>query len=244
MFTKSAAFYDAVYSFKDYAQEAERVRAVIEQHAQRPCAELLDVACGTGAHLAFLRSHYRVEGLDLDPELLAVAGERNPDVRLHQADMRDFDLGHTFDAVVCLFSAIGYVRTKEGLQQAIGCMARHTRPGGLVLVEPWFTPEVFRTGGVHSLVVDRPDLKIARMNISAVENGLSILDFHYLIGTPEGIEYFTERHELGLFTHEDYMAAFRASGLDTQHDEEGLTGRGLYLGHRPGSPEEEKRHPA
>jgi hypothetical protein len=52
------------------------------------------------------------------------------------------------------------------------------------------------------------------------------------VATPQGIEHFTERHEMGLFTHEEYMSAFRASELDAVFDEapDKLMGRGLYIG--------------
>ncbi len=54
----------------------------------------------------------------------------------------------------------------------------------------------------------------------------------YLVATPEGIEHFIERHELGLFSHENYLSAFQASGLDVVYDPdpEKLMGRGVYLG--------------
>ena len=49
-----------------------------------------------------------------------------------QLRLREFDdLGRTFDAVVCLFSSIGYVGTEERLRAAIGSMARHAAPGGM-----------------------------------------------------------------------------------------------------------------
>ena len=51
-----------------------------------------------------------------------------------------------------------------------------------------------------------------------------------MVGTPEGVEVFTERHEAGLFTDEEYRAAFVAAGLEVEHDETGLIGRGLYVG--------------
>jgi len=111
MFTKSAAFYDAIYSFKNYEREAQQLHALIQQHKRSTGMALLDVACGTGAHIPFLREHYAVEGLDLDANLLAIARQRNPDITFHQADMLDFDLGHSFDVIVCLFSSIGYVKT-------------------------------------------------------------------------------------------------------------------------------------
>jgi hypothetical protein len=62
---------------------------------------------------------------------------------------------------------------------------------------------------------------------------VSILDFHYLVGTPEGVEQFTERHELGLFTRDEYREAAIAAGLEPTFDRSGLTGRGLLIGVRP-----------
>jgi len=63
---------------------------------------------------------------------------------------------------------------------------------------------------------------------------VAIMDFRYLVGTPGGIEHFSERHEAALFTHRQHLDAFRAAGLEPEHDPEGLMGRGLYVGVRPG----------
>ena len=229
MFTRSARFYDAIYSFKDYGKEAARIDALIRE--RRPNARtLLDVACGTGLHLKHLSERYEVEGLDLDPELLKLARERLDDVPLHERDMRDFDLGHRFDAVTCLSSSVGYAKTEHELRRALAAMARHLEPGGVLLVEPWLTPEAYHTPHLGSVFVDEDELAIARMNIAEYGNGTSVMVFHYLVGTPQGVEHFEERHELGLFTHEQYLAAIRTAGLAVEHDEEGLMGRGLYLG--------------
>ena len=137
MFTKSVAWYDAIYSWKDYKHEVRQLRLLIEQHAQRPIATLLDVACGTGQHLTSLKDRYAVEGLDLDPEMLTVARQRHPNVAFHQGDMRAFDLGRCFDVATCLFASISYCRGMAELEQTIKCMARHVNPGGLIIVEPF-----------------------------------------------------------------------------------------------------------
>ena len=85
-------------------------------------------------------------------------------------------------------------------------------------------------GRPHLLTVDEPDLKIARANVSAREGDIAIMEFDYLVTTPEGTRHFTERHEAALFTDEQYRQAFERAGLSVELDEEGLIGRGLYLG--------------
>ncbi len=233
MFSRSARWYDAIYEWKDYAAEARRLCAIIE--AERPgAATLLDVGCGTGRHLEHLRSAYRVEGLDLDPRLLAIAGERLPGVPLHVGDMLTFHLGRRFDVVACLFASIAYTRTEENLRRAVANLAGHAAPGGVVIVEPFIAPELYRWGTVHANFVDQPDLKIARINVDGGAGPTAVFDFHYLVGTPAGVEHFTERHELGLFPRAAYEAAFQASGLSSRRDPEGLMGRGLFVGRAPG----------
>ena len=231
MFSNSAHFYDAVYSFKDYGSESQRLQALIEERSPG-AATLLDVACGTGKHLEQLRAWYEVSGLDLDPQLLEIAQERLGVVELHERDMTSFSLGRTFDVVTCLFSSIGYVGTVDRLDGAIAAMAAHLNPVGVLIVEPWLTPEVWVADRPHLLSVDEPDLKIARMTISGREGRLAIMNFEYLIGTPAGVDAFSERHEAALFTDEEYRQAFSAVGLSVEHDPEGLIGRGLYIAQR------------
>jgi len=153
--------------------------------------------------------------------------------------MTDFDLGKRFDVVVCLSSSIGYVGIVERLRRAVACMARHVASGGLLVLEPWFVPETWHLGRPHALLVDRPDLKICRMNVSDAREGadgpVSVLDFHYLVASAEGVEHFTEHHELALFTDEQYRQALAAAGLpagQVEHDPDGLMGRGLYIAQR------------
>jgi SAM-dependent methyltransferase len=235
MFTKSQRFYDAIYSWKDYAAEAERLKRSIAEHKRSPGRALLDVACGTGGHVPYLRDDFAYEGLDLDPGMLALARDRYPDIPFHQGNMLDFDLGRTFDVVACLFSSIGYARTVPVLRQAIANLARHVAPGGVLVIEPFFTPENWVPGQPHATFVDQPDLKVARINTSGVDatGRIAILDFHYLVGTPAGVEHFSEHHELGLFSEADHRAAFAAAGLAVTYDAEGLIGRGEYIGTRP-----------
>ena len=231
MFDESAAFYDAIYAFKDYAAEAAWTAALLRRVQRSPGRHLLDVACGTGEHLRHLQGEYRVEGLDLDGGMLAAARAKLPDVPLHQADMLDFDLGRRFDAVVCLFSSIGYLRTVERMERAVAAMARHlVVPGGVLAIEPWFSPAQWKPGMLHALLVDEPELKVARMSLSEpAAGGLSVLEFHYLIGDASGVRHVTERHELGLFEPQDYLRAFESAGLRPQFDAQGPSGRGLYF---------------
>lgn len=235
MLSGSEKYYDDIYSSmgKDYVVEVNKLHELIQKYKHAAGNTLLDVACGTGTHAGLLSKNYEVMGTDLNADMLKIARKKHPEIHFVQSDMRDFDLGRQFDIVTCLFSAIGYMKTKAELQKAIKSMSRHLLPGGVLLVEPWFSPEQWHVGNVSTIEVKKPDIKIFRMSHSEKRGKVSLLGFQYLIGTATGIEHITEHHEFGLFTDEEYMNAFRKSGLNVNHNVEGVDGRGLYISTKP-----------
>jgi SAM-dependent methyltransferase len=226
-----ADLYDAVHDAdgKDYVCEAQRILDVVASQVPE-ARSLLDVACGTGRHLEQWSVHLRCTGIDVDEGMLAVARRRCPGVRFSVGDMVDFDLGERFDVVTCLFSSIAYTATQDRLDAAVASMARCLRPGGILVVEPWFQPERWSEGFVSLTTVDRPDLKMARVSRSGRAGNMALMDFAYVVATPDGIEQHHEHHELALFTWDDYRSAFVRAGLTVDIDERGLIGRGLVVG--------------
>jgi SAM-dependent methyltransferase len=228
-YTSRPELYDLEYSFKDYAGEAATLARIVRERSPG-ATTLLDVACGTGKHLEHLRATFDCEGTDLDEGLLRVVRDRVPGVPLHQGDMRNLDLGRRFDVITCFFSAIGYVGGSDGLAATADTFAKHLSPGGLALVEPWLTPDVWIPNRPHLLTHEEPDLVLARATVSGLrDERVSTTEMHYLVATPAGVEHFVEHHDLYLFTNDEMRSAFEAAGLAVEHDSEGLIGRGLWI---------------
>jgi trans-aconitate methyltransferase len=235
MYTRTAQTYDLIYAGvgKDYATEtADLLR--IATDAGIAGGTWLDVACGTGLHLQGLSGAFAVTGVDSSAEMLAVAKRRLPNVQFHEGDMRSFDLGERFDVVSCLFSAIGYMVTIPDLHRAIARLAAHVRPDGLLAVEAWFEPDAWMPGHLAHDVVERGGVTLIRASRSDRRDRVSTIDMHHLLMSPEGIEHFTEVHEMGLFTRAEYEGAFAAANLDVDRDPDFGTRRGLYLARAPG----------
>lgn len=234
-----AEVYDAIYvhgKAKDYAAEAAALTGLIRARCPA-AASMLDVACGTGEHLIHLRDRFaRVAGVELSEPMRRVAAAKLPQVPVHAGDMRTFDLGSTFDAVTCLFSSMGYLRDLDELHAATGRMAAHLNPSGVLVIEPWFTPEQWRDGHISHTVAQLEGRTVVRMGFSSRSGRrTSHMHMHYLVGEPDtGIRHFVDEHVMTLFTTDEYEHALAAAGLTGIGWEGGwVEGRDRLLAKRP-----------
>ena len=207
--------YEALYTGKSYQHEVALVDVLLERRLGKwrledkgqPPRRVLEIGCGPGLRLAVLRQwhgRYHVEGLDQDATMLALAARRVPNVPLHQADMRTFDLGKSFDAVLCLFGVIGYMKDQKEMTKALQAMHRHLVPGGVLLLEPWLSPEMAEDGHLRTDFAERGEMEVSRMNFTRVKGSKSILTTHYLIGDELGVRHVEETRERTLFTDAQY----------------------------------------
>ncbi len=231
MYSQTAQYYDLIYGFKDYAAETEKITTLIQQ--ELPTAKtILDVACGTAEHAKLLSKQFEVDGIDLEPAFVKIAKGKVPSGEFWLADMSDFSLPKTYDVVLCLFSSIGYLPTKEKVVAALESFKKHLNPGGVIFVEPWITPENWQVGHTVMVTAESDDLKICRMNVSEQTDNRSVLNFHYLVATKYGVEHLEEKHELVLYTKEEMFGCFAEAGLKVSYDER-FFGRGLHTARTP-----------
>jgi SAM-dependent methyltransferase len=228
--------YDAIYRArgKDRTDEA---RVVIERilAAAPEARSLLDVGCGTGAHLGtFAEVFEHTEGLDYSEPMVAAARARlGPSVPLHHGDMCEFDLGRTFDAVVCLFCTVSYAGDLSRIRAAIANMAAHLAPGGVLVVEPWWFSDRFIDGYVNSDVATDDDGRVfARVSHSVRVADHTRMSLVFLVADDAGIRSFNEEHRMTLCTREEYLAAFTDAGLRVEYHDDGPGRLGLFVGVR------------
>ncbi len=234
-----AAWYDALYAAlgKDHVAEATGLLEVLRARLGRTPASWLDVACGTGQHLATLADAVpEVVGVDLSPEMLDVARARlGGRVELRVADQRDLRLERTFDVVSSLFSSIGYAKDLEGLDRTLVTLAQHVAPGGALVVEPWVDPSAWEDGRTQVVDVEEAGGRAVRVLTSRREGDTSVLDVAVVSASAGRLTVEREEHRMLLVPRERLLEGLRAAGLDPQEVAgQGDRGRGLVVATRPG----------
>ncbi|MFW9878127.1 MAG: class I SAM-dependent methyltransferase [Candidatus Thorarchaeota archaeon] len=232
VYKELAKYYDLIYSWKDYKKEVNIIKKLIKKYKKSDGNKLLDVACGTGKHLEYFKESFSCTGIDLNEEMINVAKNNISGVDFRSADMMNFDLNNKFNVITCLFSSIGYVKTYNNLEKAIINFANHLKSGGVVIIEPWFSKSTYQVGHLGMTTYDGVDIKIARLNTTALENDLSVMEMHYLILERDNdVKYFVDRHEVGLFEVARILEIMDNAGFKTEFLKNGLReGRGLYIG--------------
>lgn len=239
-----AELYDPVFRSrgKDFDAEAEGLNRLVRSRFPQ-ARSLLDVACGTGAHLERLAEHFEhVEGLDHSPAMRDVARGRLPGVAVHAGDMRDFELHRTFDAVVCMGSGLAEAESPEQVAGSVARMAAHLAPGGVLIVEPWYFPDNFLDGHAAGHLFREDGRVVSRMTHSARHGDRSRVEIRFTIVDSSGFREFSDVVVKYLLTREQYEAAFERAGC-TAEFVPGFAladGRpnspGLFVGVRGGSP--------
>ena len=227
-----AKYYDLLYSWKDYAKEAEVLRQLIRRYKRSRGNKLLDVGCGTGKHIQQLKKGFDCVGVDVNQGMLKEARRNVRGVEFVKGDMVDFCLGREFDVVLCLFSSIGYLRTTADLAKALRNFAAHLRTGGVAIIEPWFTKSTAIDGHVHVLTQGTADLKVVRVDYTKVEGDHTVLDERIVVAEKgKGITGYRDRMVMSLFEREEFLESMKRAGLEARYLGRSLApGRGLYVG--------------
>ena len=148
LYTDLAPWFHLLTHPSSYGDEAAFVTRVVEEVVEGEARTLLELGSGGGNNASHLKARFECTLSDVSPDMLALSKTLNPECEHLVGDMRTLRLGRTFD-VVFVHDAISYLTTEDDLRQAIETTAAHVRPGGVVVLTPDATTEIFRPGTDH-----------------------------------------------------------------------------------------------
>ncbi|MCY3849289.1 MAG: class I SAM-dependent methyltransferase [Acidimicrobiaceae bacterium] len=135
---RSGADYDGRWAAMEAAGEsvhgeADLVSLLLESYGRAAGAAVLDAGCGTGRVAIELdRRGVSVVGVDLDPDMLAEAELKAPELCWLQDDLCEVDLGRRFDLILMAGNVMIFVEP-DTEAKVLANMARHLESEGLLV---------------------------------------------------------------------------------------------------------------
>ena len=208
--------YDAIYpQIFDYRAVYDALKPVLEE---KEAESILEAACGTGRLMAILESEgYRVTGLDLSPEMLALARPRVKGV-LVQQDMRELELREEFDAVLCLGSSFTYMSTDVDALKALRGFYSALKPGGILLFDNFdaerFDPEKYKNWRESVYRVEGATIiRRSRNKNWNPETYMWVAEWEYIIEKNGSTQRVTDSGALRAFTYHQIVGLLEKTGF-------------------------------
>lgn len=138
MYEEFAGIYDRMMSEIPYDKWFQKLFSYLKRHGKES-GHLCELGCGTGEmSRRFWSAGYEVTGIDLSPDMLAVAAQKQKDSRnilyLNQ-DMTDFSLHKPADVVLCICDSINYLLEEEELVHTFCCVRDNLAEDGIFLFD-------------------------------------------------------------------------------------------------------------
>lgn len=220
-----ADVYDAIYRNKDYEGEVDLIERILVRHGLAGPRRLLDLGCGTGNHaLPLARRGHTVLGVDRSSAMLARARAKasaeaaSMPLDFCERDIRDLDVGRRFEAVLMMFTVLGYQLEEADVTAALATVRRHLEPSGLFVFDVWNGKAVLaERPGVRQVSVTEGSVRIVR-NSSAE---LDVARHHCRIrfdleraGTDGRAATWSEEHTMRYYFEEELKRALGESQLE------------------------------
>lgn len=221
---------------KDYAAEARWIMGLVTKRGVRlKDATLVDAGCGTGRHLMELAAAFHsVSGFDPSEAALNVAKQRLNgrvltllQLEIHEAlDLR-------FDVTTCMFGTIAYAAVRRELGILVEDLARWTAHGGLVLIEPWVSPDEYEPEAGRPVVAERNGVAVTRMTEprDPWEDDLAAWTYHFMVLERGRVRHESEEHEVRLI-HDADMERAMSRYLTNVECVDWTPGRKLWIGRK------------
>lgn len=127
-YNSSAARY--AEKFMNFTSYREKILRFQQDYLDK-AFDILDIGCGPGNTAKLLceqNSAYRIAGIDLSQEMIALAQQHVPSAEFQQGDIRELSLHKTFDAVIASFCIV-HLKNDE-TEKLIADTGKHLKSGG------------------------------------------------------------------------------------------------------------------
>ena len=217
MYSDLAPWFHLLTHPSDYDDEAAFVSRVVDDIGDGDSRTLLELGSGGGNNASHLKARFQCTLTDLSAEMLTLSKTLNPECEHIEGDMRTLRLGRTFD-VVFIHDAISYLATEDDLRAVLETAAIHARAGGVVILTPDATTEIFEPSTDHGGHdgEDGRSLRYLEWTHDVDPGGTTYVTEYAILFRGPGAETSVvhDRHVLGLFPRATWERLIGDVGLE------------------------------
>jgi SAM-dependent methyltransferase len=236
VFDKYSDYYDLLNSDKDYKAEVDYVLSLAGRCSSKPIHRILNLGCGTGRHdLLLAEKGYRVTGVDCSKTMLAkarasAAQHSGLSVSFIEGDVRELNLGTSFDMALSLFHVMSYQTSDMDLEQAFRTAATHLHEDNLFIFDFWYGPTVLHEKpNVREKHLENSEMEVARIARPVLHEDTCTVDVNYsvdIISKRDGSkETIHETHRMRYLFLPEVEESLHRTGFQLVLAEEWLTGK-------------------
>ncbi|MEO0091212.1 MAG: class I SAM-dependent methyltransferase [candidate division WOR-3 bacterium] len=139
-FSKFAPYYDQfMLRYVNYQAWVDYIIKIFKHFRIQP-KTILDLACGTGIpSILFAQKGYRIIAIDKSLPMLEVLRNKmqrkHYDIKIINADIRNFTVPEKVDVAISLYDSINYLLTEADLYSCFHCVAEALKPDGLFIFD-------------------------------------------------------------------------------------------------------------
>ncbi|MFZ5644376.1 MAG: class I SAM-dependent DNA methyltransferase [Bacillota bacterium] len=221
-----SAVYDRLVSGVDFDGWIDYVESLAGRYGYSP-GSVLDLACGTGNTLIpFARKGYRSVGVDLSPEMIAVAREKSSvkglNIEYHVGDMRYFCPDSPVDLVTCFHDGLNYITDPEDIEKIFINASSYINSDGMLIFDlnaiKWIG-----SSDKQPVVIDEEDITIIYNTFIDNTETLWSVDVTCFVREGDLYRKFSETHRERGYTEEEIEKALNRAGFNLLSVYDGFT---------------------
>ncbi|MBI5450838.1 MAG: class I SAM-dependent methyltransferase [Gammaproteobacteria bacterium] len=227
VFDGYSRYYDALYHDKDYKGETSFVIDLIKTHGG-DAKSIFELGCGTGAHAEYLaRAGYDVYGIDISDEMLSRANKRLASlynksatkIKFSKGDVRNVELGLTFDVVLSLFHVMSYQTSNVDVINTLISAKKHLKKDGVLIFDIWYGPAVLTDPpAVRVKRLSNEDIEIVRIAEPVMHATENIVDVNYQVFVKDksslNVDQLNETHRMRYFFNPEFDLFLKEVGME------------------------------
>ena len=218
MYNNFAKVYDELMSDVNYTEWTDYLCGLFDKFDRGPNI-LLDLACGTGGFSQeFAKKGVSVIGVDISPEMLAVAKEnsqkQNLDVLYLCQDASELDLYGTVDGAICCLDSLNHITDYNKLCEVFKKVSLFLEKDRLFIFD---VNTIFKHKSVlgdNTFVIETPDTYCVWQNEFEPETDSVYIALDFFNRTDgENYQRFSEEFEERAYSHNEIKTALDNAGF-------------------------------